>query len=184
MVSFLTGCTFLAGLDKAKEAYTQTQADAADAKAKYDALAEQLNDIKAAYDDAVAKGDTTKAAALIDAGQKAFAQWQAAKDAYDSTAKAYVNAAQRLKDSQSTSDYLGNIFGIVLGAVGGILGGGTGVGAVIGKQLTTLSSAVKKTADNVDTHVPDANWAAFTKDQSASMTPAEKLAFNKAAGLA
>lgn len=178
-VPFLTGCAMLAGTQKAVEAYEATKADVDKAREDLEKLTKELTDIKTEYDAAVKAGDVTKAGALLNAGQQALLRWEQAKAAFDSSKTALENAIKRVQDSKDTESYIGNIFGVVLGAVGGIAGGfGTW-----GKALGNLANAVKKTASNVDTYVPDEKWEAFTKAQRDTMTPAEKAAFNKAAAL-
>lgn len=178
-VPFLTGCGMLAGTQKALEAYEATKADVDKARVELEKLTKELTDIKAEYDAAVKAGDTAKAGALLNAGQQALLRWEQAKAAFDASKSALENAVKRVQDSKDTESYIGNIFGVVLGAIGGIAGGfGTW-----GKALGNLANAVKKTASNVDTYVPDDKWDAFTKAQRDTMTPAEKAAFNKAAAL-
>jgi len=178
-VPFLTGCALLAGTQKAVEAYEATKADVDKASAELEKLTKELTDVKTQYDAAVKAGDTTKAGALLQTGQQLLAQWEQAKAAFEASKDALQNAIKRVQDSKSTEDYIGNIFGVILGAVGGIAGGF----GKWGKTLGDLANAVKKTASNVDSAVPDDKWEAFTKAQRDSMTPAEKAAFNKAAGL-
>lgn len=178
-VTLVSGCAFLAGTQKAVEAYEATKADVEKASAELEKLTKELTDIKAQYDAAVKAGDVTKAGALLNAGQQTLLRWEQAKASFESSKAALANAIQRVQDSQTTEDYIGNIFGVVLGALGGIAGGF----GRWGKTLGTLANAVKKTAGNVDTFVPEAQWEAFTKAQRDSMTPAEKAAFNRAAGL-
>lgn len=180
---FLTGCPLLAGTAKAAEAYEQTEKDVAAAKQAVTKLAEEMAGIKREYDAAVKAGDTTKAQLLFQAGTQAMAKYEAANEAFETSKTALNNAIQRFKDSKSTEDYLGNIFGILAGVAGGLLGGGGGVGGFLGKKLQTLGSAVKKTAANVDTFIPMEQWEAFTKSQREDMTPAERSLFDKAAGL-
>lgn len=178
-VPFLTGCAMLAGTQKAVEAYEATKADVDKARVELEKLTKELTDIKTEYDAAVKAGDVTKAGALLQAGQTALLKWETAKAAFDASKTALENAIKRVQESKDTESYIGNIFGVVLGAVGGIAGGfGTW-----GKALGNLANAVKKTASNVDTFVPDEKWEAFTKAQRDTMTPAEKAAFNKAAAL-
>lgn len=176
---FLTGCAFLAGTQKAVEAYEATKADVEKASAELEKLTKELTDIKTQYDAAVKAGDTTKAGALLQTGQQLLTQWEQAKVAFDASKDALQNAIKRVQDSKDTESYIGNIFGVILGAVGGIAGGF----GKWGKTLGDLANAVKKTASNVDSAVPEDKWEAFTKAQRDSMTPAEKAVFNKAAGL-
>ena len=178
-VPFLTGCALLAGTQKAVEAYEATKADVDKASAELEKLTKELTDIKTQYDAAVKAGDTTKAGALLQTGQQLLAQWEQAKVAFDASKDALQNAIKRVQDSKDTESYIGNIFGVILGAVGGIAGGF----GKWGKTLGDLANAVKKTASNVDSAVPEDKWEAFTKAQRDSMTPAEKAVFNKAAGL-
>lgn len=175
----LTGCAFLAGTQKAIESYEATKADVEKASAELEKLTKELTDIKTQYDAAVKAGDTTKAGALLQTGQQLLAQWEQAKVAFDASKDALQNAIKRVQDSKDTESYIGNIFGVILGAVGGIAGGF----GKWGKTLGDLANAVKKTASNVDSAVPEDKWEAFTKAQRDSMTPAEKAVFNKAAGL-
>lgn len=176
----LSGCAFLAGTQKAVEAYEATKADVDKAREELEKLTKELTDIKTEYDAAVKAGDVTKAGALLQAGQTALLKWEQAKAAFDASKAALENAVKRVQESKDTESYIGNILGVVLGAVGGIAGGfGTW-----GKRLGELANAVKKTASNVDTFVPDEKWEAFAKAQRDSMTPSEKTVFNKAAGLA
>lgn len=178
-VPFLTGCAMLAGTQKAIEAYEATKADVDKARIELEKLTKELTDIKTEYDAAVKAGDVTKAGALLNAGQQALLRWEQAKAAFDASKSALENAVKRVQESKDAESYIGNILGVVLGAVGGIAGGF----GRWGKTLGTLANAVKKTAGNVDTFVPEAQWEAFTKAQRDSMTPAEKAAFNRAAGL-
>lgn len=176
---FLTGCAVLAGTQKAIEAYEATKADVEKASAELEKLTKELTDVKTQYDAAVKAGDTTKAGALLQTGQQLLAQWEQAKAAFEASKSAFQNAVKRVQDSKDAESYIGNIFGVVLGAIGGIAGGfGTW-----GKALGNLANAVKKTAGNVDSYVPEDKWDAFTKAQRDTMTPAEKAAFNKAAAL-
>lgn len=179
----LTGCQLLAGTAKAAEAYEQTEKDVAEAKKAVTALAEEMTGIKRDYDAAVKAGDTAKAQLLLQTGAQVLAKYEIANNAFEASKTALNNAIQRLKDSKSTEDYLGNIFGILAGVAGGLLGGAGGAGGLLGKKLQTLGAAVKKTAGNVDTFVPEASWEAFTKAQREGMSPAERAAFDRAAGL-
>lgn len=175
----VSSCALLAGTSKALEAYEATKSDVDKARVELEKLTKELTDIKAQYDEAVKAGDTAKAGALLNAGQQALLRWEQAKAAYDAGKVALENAIKRVQDSKDTESYIGNIIGIGLGALGGILGGA----GTWGRALGQLSNAVKKTASNADTFVPEDKWDAFTKAQRDSMTPAEKAAFNKAAGL-
>ena len=126
---FCSGCQLLAGVGKAEEAYKETQENVGKAKEEVEKLAKEGVDNRNQYADAVKNGDKTKAEALMQALVQALGKFDVANSAFENSKVAWQAAAKRLQESQSTSDYLGNIFGIVLGVAGGLLGGGTGVGA-------------------------------------------------------
>lgn len=179
LLLMLSGCALLSGTQQALEAYEATKADVDAARADLERLTKELADIKVEYDAAVKAGDVSKAGALLQAGQQTLLRWEQAKAAFESSKTAMDNAIARVKASRDTESYLGNILGIVLGAFGGILGGfGTW-----GRRFGALAGAVKKTASNVDTFVPDGAWDAFTKAQRDALSTRERAVFDKAAGL-
>lgn len=170
----VTGCAFLAGTQKAIEAYEQTQADVKAATEKVEALAKRLADIKREYDDAVKSGDKGRAEAALIAGQQALVEYQRAVEAWDATKKAYENAAAKLKDAKTTEDYIGSIVGIGLGILGGVFGGSQALGK------NRLVAAVKATAANVEAFVPTEKWDEFKRAQLSTMSDAAVAAFDKA----
>lgn len=177
---FITGCSFLAGTEKAMEAFEETNKNFTAARERLEILTKKLNDIQAQYETAVKEKDTDKAAALLRAGSAALAEWNDAKATYDASKNAVEAAIKRVQDSKSAEDYIGNVIGIGIGAITGIFGGSS----FVGRSLKTLQNAVKKTTTNVNDFMPDDKWEAFTNAQKEAMSAKERALFDKAAGLA
>lgn len=171
---FVSSCAFLAGTQKAIEAYEQTQADVKAATEKLEALAQKLVEIEREYSEAVKSGDANRISAAMTAGQKALLEYRQALEAWEATKKAYENAAAKLKNATTTEDYIGSIIGIGVGILGGIFGGSQ----VLGKKR--LATAVKVTASNVKSFIPDDRWEEFKRIQLATMSDAAVSEFDKA----
>jgi hypothetical protein len=189
---FLPGC---AGFKAAQQAYEQSVDDAEKIAEQGKKLAEEIKliyaDIDRIYDEyqlATKNGDTTKAAALLKAGQDALRLVAnkklllvEAEKAFEMAKDFVSKARKRAEDAKSSEEYIGNIFGTIMAAVGSIFGvGGLAVGVnqrgkatAERKDYEVLASAAKKTASNVDAFVPEDKWPAFLAAQNASMTAAE-----------
>jgi hypothetical protein len=178
---FLTGCGAYAAARQSAQATAQ---DLKDVDVKLQELYEKLAKVKADYEEATKGGDVDKTKAAALALVEVVKEIAAQEELYKQGKKALDNALKRLEDAKNSEEYVGQIIGIVGGILGSVLGlGGTGFAIKRGKDNEVLGSAVRKTATNVDTFMPEAGWEAFTKAQRDAMTPSERALFDKAANL-
>jgi tetratricopeptide (TPR) repeat protein len=163
----LTGCAlFGPSVEKAREIAALREGEAAAAVEAYAKAAKDLEDVVARYEAAVQAGDKSAAEALAVAVREAVARYQSAKDVAESSRNLFNAAAEDLKKAQSTSDYIGTVFGWVLAGIGGLFGAGGLFGRAKAKEaLGGVTNALEK-VKNADGDV----WPAAKADMQATLS--------------
>jgi len=153
----LPGCGLLGpSVEKAREV-AEARQEAAD-KAAADLLkaASDLEELVAAYEAAIADGDTTKAEAAKQAVMQAIARYESAKDVAASSRALFEAASEDFAKAESASDYVGTVFGWITAGLGALFGGGALVGRSRAREaLAGTTAALEKTKAD-PTKWPDA----------------------------
>lgn len=138
----LSGCAWLSPtVEKAEEVAAARQAEFDAAVTSYTKAADELKDIVAKYEAAVASGETSKAQALAEAMSKAAAKYESAKEVAQASKGLYEAAVTDFKNAKSSSDYVGTILGWVVGGLGSLFGGGALFGRAKAREALTGTTA-------------------------------------------
>lgn len=163
----LTGCgLFGPSVEKAREVAEKRQAEADAAVAAYTQAAKDLEDIVSKYEEAVKSGDQTQIEALGNAVKQAVARYESAKDVAASSKNLFDAAVQDFKDAESTSDYLGTVFGWITAGLGALFGGGAMIGRANAREAVAGVSGALEKVKNAEGDV----WPAAKADMHATLS--------------
>lgn len=163
----LTGCgLFGPSVEKAREVAAARQAEADAAVAAYTQAAKDLEDIVSKYEEAVKSGDQTQIEALGNAVKQAVARYESAKDVATSSKNLFDAAVQDFKDAESTSDYIGTVFGWITAGLGALFGGGAMIGRANAREAVAGVSGALEKVKNAEGDV----WPAAKADMHATLS--------------
>jgi len=165
----LPGCAlFGPSVEKAREIAQLREGEAAAAVEAYAKAAKDLEEVVAKYEAAVQSGDKSAAEALAVAVREAIARYQSAEKVAEASRNLFNAAADDFKKAQSTSDYVGTVFGWVLAGIGGLFGAGGLFGRAKAREaLGGVTNALEK-VKNADGDV----WPAAKADMQATLSTA------------
>ncbi len=179
----LPACT---GLEQARIAAQETAANLDGLFADVSEVGKKLDELEKERKAAVAAGDDTLIAAIVNEGKQVYELYLNKREAVTQATLAYKAAATRVIEAESSGGQWWQILGIAVGSIGSIFGlgaAGTAIQAKAGersatKEVDLTTNALRRTAANakrfLGTGGDAGQWDKFKSAQSDTLTKDER----------